>query len=62
MALAGGCFQNARLLVSIRTRLEALALHVLVPKQLGPNDGAVSYGQAAVAVAQLRRERGLGES
>jgi hydrogenase maturation protein HypF len=58
VALAGGCFQNARLLVSLRTRLEAMALHVLVPKQLGPNDGAVSFGQAAVAVAQLRRERG----
>jgi hypothetical protein len=29
-----------------------------VPEQLGPNDGAVSFGQAAVAAALLRRERG----
>jgi hydrogenase maturation protein HypF len=57
-ALAGGCFQNARLLVSVRTRLEARGLRVLVPRRLGPNDGAVSYGQAAVATALLRREHG----
>jgi hydrogenase maturation protein HypF len=58
VALGGGCFQNARLLVSLRARLEARALRVLVPEQLGPNDGAVSFGQAAVAAALLRRERG----
>jgi hydrogenase maturation protein HypF len=62
VALAGGCFQNVRLLVSLRTRLEASGLRVLVPRQLGPNDGAVSYGQAAVAVARLRLEHGLEES
>jgi hydrogenase maturation protein HypF len=62
VALGGGCFQNARLLVSLRARLEAHALRVLVPERLGPNDGAVSFGQAAVAAAQLRHERGLGES
>ena len=57
VALSGGCFQNARLLVSVRARLEARGLRVLVPRRLGPNDGAVSYGQAAVAAAVLRRER-----
>lgn len=59
VALAGGCFQNARLFVTTRTRLEARGLRVLVPRRLGPNDGAVSFGQAAVAAAVLRRERGL---
>ncbi len=59
VALGGGCFQNARLLVSVRARLEARGLRVLVPRRLGPNDGAISYGQAAVAAAVLRRERGL---
>jgi hydrogenase maturation protein HypF len=59
VALGGGCFQNARLLVSIRARLEARGLRVLVPCRLGPNDGAVSYGQAAVAAAVLRRELGV---
>ncbi len=56
VALGGGCFQNARLIVSVRNRLEARGLRVLVPRQLSPNDGAVSYGQAAVAATLLHRE------
>jgi hydrogenase maturation protein HypF len=56
VALGGGCFQNARLLVSLRARLEARGLRVLVPRRLSPNDGAVSYGQAAVAAALLHSE------
>ncbi|HXG97933.1 MAG TPA: carbamoyltransferase HypF [Gemmatimonadales bacterium] len=59
VALAGGCFQNARLLVSLRARLEARGLRVLVPRRLSPNDGAVSYGQAAVAATVLSREENL---
>jgi hydrogenase maturation protein HypF len=55
VALGGGCFQNARLLVSTRARVEAHGLRVLVPQQLGPNDGAVSYGQAAIGAALLGR-------
>jgi len=58
VALGGGVFQNARLLVSIRERLEQKGLRVLQPVRLGPNDGAISYGQAAVAAAVLTRERG----
>jgi hydrogenase maturation protein HypF len=53
VALSGGCFQNARLLAATRRRLEALGLRVLVPRLLPPNDGAISYGQAAVAAARL---------
>ncbi len=56
VALGGGCFQNARLLESVRARLEARGLRVLVPRRLSPNDGAVSYGQAAVAAALLQQE------
>ncbi len=56
VALAGGCFQNARLLVSVRARLEARGFRVLVPRRLSANDGAVSYGQAAVAAALLQQE------
>ncbi len=59
VALSGGCFQNARLLVSLRARLEARGLRVLAPRRLSPNDGAVSYGQAAVAAALLSREESL---
>jgi hydrogenase maturation protein HypF len=44
------------LLGGIRHRLERAGLRVLVPRLLPPNDGAISYGQAAVAAALLYRE------
>jgi hydrogenase maturation protein HypF len=53
VALGGGCFQNARLLAAVRHGLEDRGLTVLAPMSLGPNDGAVSYGQAVVAAARL---------
>lgn len=53
VALGGGVFQNVRLLASVREALETRGLRVLVPRRLGPNDGAVSYGQAAVAAMLL---------
>ena len=53
--LGGGVFQNARLLDTMKRGLEAEGLEVLIPRRLGPNDGAISYGQAAVAAAQLGR-------
>ncbi len=53
VALGGGCFQNARLLRSVRKRLERAGLQVLLPASLGPNDGAISYGQAVVAAARM---------
>jgi hydrogenase maturation protein HypF len=54
VALGGGCFQNARLLRSVRRHLEHAGLEVLTPSALGPNDGAVSYGQAVVAAARMQ--------
>ena len=53
VALGGGCFQNARLLSSLRRVLLNEGFAVLTPRQLSPNDGAVSVGQAAVAAAIL---------
>jgi len=53
VALGGGCFQNARLLAGVVGRLQRAGLRVLVPRALGPNDGAVSYGQAVVASARM---------
>lgn len=58
VALAGGCFQNARLSVAVARKLEADGLAVLLPRILSPNDGAVSYGQAVVAAARLRQRGG----
>jgi hydrogenase maturation protein HypF len=53
IALGGGCFQNARLLSGLERRLERDGYTVLRPRRLGPNDGAVSFGQAAVGAAIL---------
>jgi len=58
VALGGGVFQNARLLSSLAGRLAADGFEVLRPRRLSPNDGAISYGQAAVAAALLQAERG----
>ena len=49
--LAGGVFQNRLLLERTAAGLEAAGLRTLIPERLPPNDGGVSYGQAAVAVA-----------
>jgi len=52
VALGGGAFQNARLLRSLCGRLRQAGLRVLTSRQLPPNDGGLSYGQAAIAAAR----------
>jgi hydrogenase maturation factor HypF (carbamoyltransferase family) len=37
----------------VRRGLENAGLRVLTPAALGPNDGAISYGQAVVAAARI---------
>jgi hydrogenase maturation protein HypF len=49
--LSGGVFQNRVLLESTIEALRPTGLRVLVPRRLPPNDGGISYGQAAVAAA-----------
>jgi hydrogenase maturation protein HypF len=53
--LSGGVFQNRLLLERTAERLRAAGLRVLVPERLPPNDGGISYGQAAVAAARVGR-------
>ena len=53
VVLSGGVFQNRLLLDSAADALERNGLRVLVPERLPPNDGAISYGQAAVAAARI---------
>jgi hydrogenase maturation protein HypF len=53
VVLSGGSFQNLRLLASTSRRLEELGFRVLAHARVPPNDGGISYGQAAVAAAQV---------
>lgn len=56
VVLSGGSFQNLRLLATMRRGLEHGGFTVLSAQQLPPNDGAISFGQAAVAAAILAQE------
>jgi hydrogenase maturation protein HypF len=53
VVLSGGVFQNTLLLGRTRALAEERGLRVLVPERLPPNDGGISFGQAAVAATQL---------
>jgi hydrogenase maturation protein HypF len=54
VALSGGTFQNLRLLASTERLLVDRGFRVLRHRRVPPNDGGISYGQAAVAAARLR--------
>ena len=49
VVLAGGCFQNLRLIGSVRERLRARGFDVYTPRMYPPNDGGLSLGQLYVA-------------
>ncbi len=55
VVLSGGVFQNRLLLEAVADGLERRSLRVIVPERLPPNDGGISFGQAAVAAAALER-------
>jgi hydrogenase maturation protein HypF len=52
VVLSGGVFQNRLLLEKVFAGASAAGLRVLVPERLPPNDGGISFGQAAVAAAR----------
>jgi hydrogenase maturation protein HypF len=51
VVLSGGVWQNRLLLELTLALLRDDGLRALVPERLPPNDGAISFGQAAVAAA-----------
>lgn len=55
VALSGGCMHNRRLARLLRAGLANVGFEVFLHRQVSPGDGGLSYGQAAVAAAMLRR-------
>jgi len=56
VALGGGCFQNITLLNKLVPTLEGAGFKVLLHSQVPTNDGGLSLGQAAVALARLEKD------
>lgn len=55
VALSGGVFQNRRLLEGLVARLQSAGFSVYTNRDVPPNDGGLSLGQAAVAAARLQQ-------
>jgi hydrogenase maturation protein HypF len=55
VVLSGGVFQNRLLLEAVAASVAERGFRVLVPERLPPNDGGISYGQAAVVAARDAR-------
>lgn len=55
VALSGGCFQNVTLFTLLHQRLEAAGLVVLSHSKVPCNDGGLSLGQAAIAMARSQQ-------
>jgi hydrogenase maturation protein HypF len=56
VALAGGCFQNARLTLRVGERLARRGFDVHTPRAFPPNDGGISLGQVLVASRRFFEE------
>jgi len=55
IALGGGCFLNNILTKTIVLGLSASGMRVLTARQLPPNDGAISFGQASIALQSIHK-------
>lgn len=49
VALAGGCFQNARLVRDVTRRLAAAGITAITARELPPGDGGLAVGQTILA-------------
>ena len=52
VGLSGGVFQNTKLVVMVRDRLNAASFEVLTHRSIPPNDAGISIGQIAVCAAK----------
>jgi len=52
--LGGGCFQNKNLLESCARRLRVAGVEAYWPREVPPNDGGLSLGQAVIARGEKR--------
>ena len=55
VALGGGCLVNRLLSVRLAEELEGRGFEVLLPRNVPPGDGGLSYGQAAIAAVAATR-------
>ena len=55
VALSGGVFMNRYILEHALARLEKAGFTVAINRDLPPNDGCISFGQAVVARARMKR-------
>lgn len=55
VALGGGCFLNNILTQALSDSLTTQGMNVLTAQQLPPNDGAISFGQASIALQTLNQ-------
>ncbi len=55
VVLAGGCFQNARLVAGVERALAGAGFVVYRGREVPPGDGGLAFGQALVADAIARR-------
>ena len=55
VVLAGGVFQNRRMLESVSFGVASFGLRVLIPERLPIGDGGISYGQATIAARRISR-------
>ena len=57
VSLSGGCMHNRLLARLLRRGLEAEGFAVYQHRHVSPGDGGLSYGQAVVAAAMLKKDR-----
>lgn len=57
VALSGGCFLNSVIAEEIRRGCLGAGLNPLLPRQVPPNDGGLSLGQAWIAALHLAEQR-----